>query len=270
MTKELAHRETIAVLVGTYQKATADISAAYAMLDAAKKSLKGVFKNDYFEVIRRNNNGDTGPQEVEAVGKEIKRRVWTAIVDRMEVKKLMSIKRREDLDRQLAGDSSRYEPVPELPDVTEANILGMFKDTMAKATDYANEAVFEVFDWLRPQGGRTAALKTNDKWKIGNKVIIGWCVEMAYSRGKFNVKYDREKNLLALDNVFHMIDGKGTMKGYYGPLCNAIKESPDGTGETDYFKFKCCKNHNLHVEFKRPDLVQKINKTAGGNRLKAA
>ena len=270
MTTDLAHRETITALVGTYQQATADIAAAYAMLDAAKKRLNLAFKTAHIEVIRRNNGGDTEPKEVTGVNKEIKRRAWCAIVERMEVKKLMSIKRREELDRQLNGDSRSYEPVAELPDLTEANILGMFQDTMAKASEYANEAVFEIFDWLRPHAGHTADLKTNEKWRIGKKVIIGYAVEMAYSRGKYNVKYDREKNLVALDNAFHMLDGKGTLKGYHGPLVNAIKESPDGTGETDYFKFKCCKNHNLHVEFKRPDLVAKINRTAGGNRIGGA
>jgi hypothetical protein len=266
-TTDIAHRETITALVGTYTQATADIITAYAMLDAAKKSLRLAFKTEYIDTIRRNCCGETDPKEVVGVNKEIKRRAWCAIVERMEVKKLMSIKRREELDRQLAGDNSRSEPVAELPDLTEANILAMFQDTMAKAGDYANEAVFEVFDWLRPHAGHTADLKTNEKWRIGKKVIIGYAVEMAYSRGKYSVKHDRAKNLIALDNVFHMLDGKGTLKGYSGPLVNAITESPDGTGETDYFKFKSCKNHNLHIEFKRPDLVSKINRTAGGNRI---
>ena len=266
-TTDLAHRETITALVGTYQQATTDIITAYAMLDAAKKALNLAFKTTHMDTIRRNCCGETGPKEAEGVNKEIKRRAWSAIVERMEVKKLMSIKRREELDRQLSGDSRSYEPVAELPDLTEANILGMFQDTMAKASDYANEAVYEVFDWLRPHAGHTAELKTNEKWRIGKKVIIGYAVEMAYSRGKYKVKYDRAKNLIALDNVMHMLDGKGTLKGYSGPLCSAIEESPEGIGETDYFKFKCYQNHNLHIEFKCPDLVAKINRTAGGDRI---
>jgi len=267
MSSELAHRETITVLVGTYQQATADIATAYAMLDAAKKSLRTVFKTEYMDVIARNSHGETEPKEVESINKEIKRRVWCAIVERMEVKKLMSIKRREELDKQLNGDSRSYEPVAELPEITEANILAMFQDTMAKATGYANEAVYEVFDWLRPCAGHTSELKTNEKWRIGKKVIIGYAVEAGYGSGPYRPNNSREKNLIALDNVMHMLDGKGTLKGYYGPLCETIKASPDGTGETDYFKFKCCKNHNLHIEFTRPDLVAKINRTAGGNRI---
>jgi hypothetical protein len=263
----LAHRSTITALVGVYQQATEDIATAYAMLAAAKTRLRATFK-DTLDVVRRNSHGDVSPAEVEMVLAEIKRSAWTGLVDRMEIRKLLSIKRREDLDRQLSGDSrNRYEKIPELPELTEVNILAMFKDSMAKASDYANEAVYEVFDWLRPQGGRTADLKTNHKWRVGKKVIIGYAVEHGYGRCAFRPTHHYEKNLIALDNVMHMLDGQGCLKGYYGPLCEAIKDSPDGTGETEYFKFKCCKNKNLHIEFKRPDLVAKINKTAGGNRL---
>jgi hypothetical protein len=39
-------------------------------------------------------------------------------------------------------------------------------------------------------------------------------------------------------------------------------------GETEYFAFRCFRNHNLHLRFKRPDLVAKINQIAGGNALR--
>jgi len=45
-------------------------------------------------------------------------------------------------------------------------------------------------------------------------------------------------------------------------LVDAINTS-NGTGETEYFKFKACKNGNLHLEFKRMDLVSKLNQLAG-------
>src|SRR5436190_20361060 len=38
--------------------------------------------------------------------------------------------------------------------------------------------------------------------------------------------------------------------------------------ETDYFKFRCFRNRNLHQEFKRLDLVAKLNAIAGGMRLR--
>jgi hypothetical protein len=84
----------------------------------------------------------------------------------------------------------------------------------------------------------------------------------------FRVNYHREKYLTALDNVFSLIDGKGPVKSYHGPLYDAITDSPDGTGSTEYFKFRCCLNGNLHLEFLKPALVAKLNAVAGGNRLR--
>ena len=65
-----------------------------------------------------------------------------------------------------------------------------------------------------------------------------------------------------------MIDGKPPVKTYHGELYDAITDSPDGNGKTQYFKFKCYLNGNLHLEFLRADLVVKLNAVAGGNRLK--
>lgn len=41
-----------------------------------------------------------------------------------------------------------------------------------------------------------------------------------------------------------------------------------GADETAYFRFRCFKNGNLHIEFKRLDLVARLNQVAGGARLK--
>jgi hypothetical protein len=69
--------------------------------------------------------------------------------------------------------------------------------------------------------------------------------------------------------VFHALDGNGTIKTHRGPLIDAIEAAKDGTGETDYFRFRCFRNRNLHLEFKRLDLVAKLNTVAGGMRLRA-
>ena len=78
----------------------------------------------------------------------------------------------------------------------------------------------------------------------------------------------REQNIRAIDNVFHALDGNGTIKSHRGPLIDAIEASKDGTGETEYFRFRCFRNRNLHLEFKRLDLVAKLNAVAGGMRLR--
>jgi len=78
---------------------------------------------------------------------------------------------------------------------------------------------------------------------------------------------DANRKLRALDRVFCLLDGKGVPEGYSSPLIDAIETSQDGYGETEYFCFRACKNRNLHLEFKRPDLVEQFNRVAGGGNI---
>ena len=105
------------------------------------------------------------------------------------------------------------------------------------------------------------------------RVIFGWGVldETHQWTKTYRVAYGRSRDVLrAMDNVFHLLDGQGTVKTTEGPLVDAINACPVdvGEGETVYFRFKCYRNRNLHLEFKRMDLVQKLNAVAGGERLK--
>lgn len=256
---DLAKRETLSVMIGTYQQATRNIEEAYAILEAAEKSLRAVFLDKpgcRFSANERNNT-DVGKIASDAINAKIKKDAWGVIVERMELHRLLSIQRRTELDNQIEKGK--------LPDLTEESVLALFETSAANVNLYLEEAVKEVFDYLRPPQSK---YKTNTEFELGKKVILTWQVEKGWSQGTFRVNYNRDKYLTALDNVFSMIDGKGTVKSYHGSLHDTITNSPDGTGKTDYFKFRCCLNGNLHLEFLRLDLVAKLNAIAGGNRLR--
>jgi hypothetical protein len=172
------------------------------------------------------------------------------------LKKLASVKRADEIDKQVAkGD--------DLPDITVENLFGWFDSLGTQAHQFLKEAVVEVFEFLRPPSLR---FKTNSGFKIGKRVVLSGWVERQWSGGKFRCNYYYENQFRALDNVFHMLDGKGLSVYRNGDLANAILDAPGGVGETEFFKFRCFKNHNFHLEFKRPDLVQKLNEI-GGNGL---
>lgn len=259
-TTDIAKRETLSAMIGTYQQATRSIEEAYAMLESAEKSLRAVFLDapGYRFNTNERNCTEVGKKASEEIVAKLKKDAWGVIVERMELRRLLSIKRRTELDSQIDKG--------ELPELTEENVLSLFETSAANVNTYLEEAVHEVFDFLRPPQSR---YKTNTEFELGKRVILTWQVEKGWSRGKFRVNYHREKYLTALDNVFHMIDGRGPIKSYHGPLYDAITDSPDGTGKTDYFKFRCCINGNLHLEFLKPDLVARLNAIAGGNRLRS-
>lgn len=266
-------RTTLTEMVAAWTVATDQIRQAFGLLVEAEKRLKSAFNPDsYLFDLSRTDRTYRDFEHPEELIKELKRDAWKALVDKMGIRSAMSIKRAEELDAQLAGKPRNYnEKVEPLPEISEANILAMMETTMKSIPQMIEEAVKEVFDWLRPSGYSRKEYKTNQKseWELKDKLILTYCIERGYSHQKpFRVNYHRQKNITALDNVFSMLDGKGIIKTHYGPLTDAINASESGTGQTDYFQFWCYGNGNLHLKFRRMDLVQKLNQVAGGMRLK--
>ncbi len=195
----------------------------------------------------------------ERIKEKMKRRAWSVLVEKIGLRNIMSVKKRKEFDEQLKSG--------ELPDVTEESILDVLMGLCGQAQDFAKEASLEVFDILRPRGAWGGHYKTNDAFRVGRRVILPGRVERQWSSPKFRVSYYHDQDITAIDGVFHLLDGKGVMREYRGPLYKAIEESPDGRGETEYFRFKCFKNRNLHLKMKRLDLVRQLNLLATGEHV---
>jgi hypothetical protein len=192
--------------------------------------------------------------------KAMERRAWDVLVDALGIKNVMSVAKRKLFDEQLKSG--------ELPPVNEDTIVAVLLGLTDQAKDFASEAAREVFDMLRPSSRWGKKYATNNEFRVGRRVILTWKVEQKYNSNGYHVTYGREQEITALDGVFHMLDGKGVMRDNKGPLIKAIGETDTtGKGETEYFRFKCFKNRNLHLEFKRPDLVKELNFLAAGERV---
>lgn len=269
---ELAKRGSISDTVKAYEAATQKVDAAYAMLKEAEAELKNAFavfeKHDVdFGVLPGNHRGynNNVNDHLVEVKEVIKRKAWSALYDSMEIDRITSIKRRDEIRKRIeSGD---------LPEITVKAIYEIFEALNQNINEFARESVKEVFDWLRPytDGYEMTRYKTNQKnatFELGKKVIKSMMVENKYGGG-FHVNYYNEKYLIALDKVFHMLDGKNMMeKSYRSPLVDAISTSKGNTAQTDYFFCRMYSNRNLHIEFTRPDLVVEFNKICGGMNLK--
>jgi hypothetical protein len=137
---------------------------------------------------------------------------------------------------------------------------------------FLEEAIHEVYEDLRPHDGyRGSEYKTNQKnakYEIGAKLIMTNMVHpYGYGDASFRVDYQDEQELISLDRVFSHLDGFNIQEGLKSPLVDAINTSADGKAETDFFKVKCHLNGNLHLEFKRLDLLKKFNAIAGGANI---
>lgn len=250
----LIKKTNAADLVRAWEQANAIMDAAYLDLERANQILKSAFgENCYMDVYPRHNDS------LERMRQENKKRAWRQVINLLEVRKVMSIKRIEEMDRNLESGN--------MPDITLDNILQISTGLLESASEFAAEAILEVFEFLRPGASDHNRHKTNTKharFELGKKVIITRACEM-WSRQVWHISHWRMDKIRAVDRVFHLADGAGELKGYSGPLVDAIQTSAEngGQGETEYFRFKVYGNGNLHLEFKRPDLVAKLNAVSG-------
>lgn len=260
--ERLTQRLTIAKAVEVYRTQTGRIAAAFAEIQSAEEELNAAFcageRYRGMHVPTRHNLSFAEPHQTL---KEIRKQAWECLVDLLEVRRMMSIKRANELDEMLKND--------EMPELTEENAASMVRGFEANLETMLREAVEEVFNWLRPPGSR---YKTNTELEIGERVVLTWMVDSGYGRAPFRVNYQRDAHLTALENVFTALDGKGQItKTHRSALSNAINEcDADGKGETPYFSFRCFKNRNMHLRFKRLDLLERLNAIAGGMRLRPA
>jgi hypothetical protein len=261
---DINQRNTIASMIEIYHQEVARTKAAYGELKQAQNNLKGAFGNQFSEfstLPERIYDADSACKEVQ---RKLKKNAWRALINILEIRKVLSVKRALELDKRLDDPDL-------LPEITHAAVYEMFDLLVSNSKDFAQEAVYEVYDFLRPHSEYSGAkYKTNQKnarVELGRKIIMTSMLDNVHGGG-FRVNYHNDIKLIALDNVFHLIEGKGHMGGYRSPLIDAINTCDGGKGETDYFRFKCYQNRNLHLEFKRLDLLMNFNAIAGGMNLK--
>lgn len=199
--------------------------------------------------------------DAEEVLTDAERQIWGCIVARSGIYRMLSNKRAREISQMLDCEK--------LPPLSYASVSQWIQDAQGTAADLLREKVIEVFDWLRPHTN----YKTNDKFVIGKRVVLEYMVEKADLRWTWapRVNHHRTPMLVSLETLFKSLDGKGqTTSGWKSDLQLAIEAAPqdDPKGETEFFSFRVFRNGHLHLAFKRPDLVTKLNAIAGGKNLK--
>jgi hypothetical protein len=213
------------------------------------------------------------------VESHLERTAWRVLVNKLGIRKLMSSKRAKQLDELLEkgfviNEAGKRETLPE---INEETIIGVIMSFVDNAQTFLDEAIHEEYDYWKPSPNYDK-LKTNNKhtFKLERKLIKTFAFSVWRHNGKNDLgclNHDCQRHMTALDNIMHMLDGKGQLSGYSGPLVDAIAAKRHGGErlvETDYFRAKWFSNGNLHLEFTREDLLAKFNEICGRNRLARA
>ena len=261
-TEQIAQRSTVEQIVKTYLEAEQDIRKGCALVaqavDTLNERLGQTGRWDKLD-FGRGHHGRFEFEDPEHQILGLRRQMWRAIVERLEVRRMLSIQRSKALDDWLAKVED---------EISVDNVMGFFQVYVRDLPDMLTEAVSEVYEWLRPHNSRHV---TNTEYELGERVIRENCLDLFWIRhlGAPHVSEYSTPRFRALENVFSALDGKGSIsKTYNGELCDAISKAKDGRGQTEYFEFRWFKNGNVHLKMRRMDLVEKFNRIAGGRRLK--
>ena len=170
---------------------------------------------------------------------------WQYLMHESGLRSLMDASAREKWDKAIASGD-----VPELTDATIRSTFKMLHDSRGEMFERGVIACFKALAWC---------YKTNEPQKFGKRIVVTYL-----TNGYGNRSCD---SLEDLNRVLHVLDGKPEpdhRSGIRAQLDAAGLFSWSarryGTVETTYMAIRTFKNWNGHVTFKRPDLVDKMNR----------
>lgn len=138
------------------------------------------------------------------------------------------------------------------PAMTLENVKASFHSLWETRNSTFRQGLVNVFKTLLRQ------YKTHDAFKIGKKVILD---RVLSAHGGWSFYSSGRERIADLDRIFHILDGKEP-KDHRGDASSRVYTASSAKlseTETDYFTFKLYQNGNVHMVFKRLDLVDKAN-----------
>ncbi len=252
MSTELIEHQKISALVDNYRQVQADVAQAFALLQGAKDRMEAAFGGYNCSLFEGSSLPELSLRQGAAKSeKKIRKQAWDYIFTVLELRSFISEKRYRDLQRQLQENK--------LPEITTETVYATLESVHSTIQELMTEAVVELFDQLR---SRNSGYVTNKLFAVGEKVILCHIFDVRYG---FTLSHHDDQVLRSMDNVFHLLDGKGSPK-YPHDLVTHVREAmqqEEQFCETDYFFCKWYKLGTMHIRFKRLDLLKKLNEIGG-------
>lgn len=223
--------------------AIAKLAQALTLIDQAESVINGVCTYAF-------PSSEVSQPRLEELVKSIDRRLWQFAFDYTGFMQIMD----REAKRDFMNDVER-----KAPPFTIENIRTTFLQFSQDASMMYARGIVNVFLRLSDKH----KTNTNEPFKIDEKCVLTYMVTSTWGGG-LEVRgwggYASEQ-LNDIDRVFKTLDGK---KHVQRALENAINAAFKGNGvkvyEDSYYKIKGFKNTNMHIQFKRADLLEKANK----------
>jgi hypothetical protein len=243
-------RGSIADLVQEYEAICAMVDESWSLLKQADARLKRAIGGD------DRYSGDLCTwklnHEFGAIKPALKRKFWDHVIARSGIKNVMHHQVRRELENQMRHDQT----MPAFStEVIHATLYGWAESSQ----DVFTQMCQETFKLMLPWRGK---YKTNKLHRIDKRIVMegamGWYTA---SVGEYATEKLRD-----LDRIFHQLDSK-TPPEYPHDLVSVINDEArlkNEDAETEYFYARWFKNKNIHLTFKRLDLLAEFNRIGAG------
>jgi len=228
-------------------KIVARVEAYYRSIESIDASLHQLFTSGLHTRSKPQSS-------LEEAIKDLDRNFWRIAFEKTGFMQLLDARSSEKFQKDLQANP----PVFNL-----SNVQSTFLELSLQADQMFNDGIVNVFQRL------SNGYKSNDVFKVSEKIVMermlsmwsaGPCIDHGYSSDQIN----------DIDRVFKTLDGQ---KHEPRELSIAMNEkfSKYEDFEDDYFRAKAFKNGNIHLWFKRSDLLDRVNliiaKSYAGNAL---
>lgn len=171
--------------------------------------------------------------------------MWRRAFDLTGFKQLMDAEVVAEFERSLS---------PKPPEFTEANIRSTFLELHQQAGHMFQRGIVNVFKRLSDDYKTNAA----ERFKVGRKTVMQYMVVSNFRTGlQINYGYASDR-INDIDRVIKTLDGKQFKPRELESAMNSAFASR-APFEDDYYRAKAFKNGNLHLEFRRADLLDQLN-----------
>ena len=209
------------------------------------------------------------------LNKQLKKHMWSIVIQELDIKKLMSSSVLKDFDRFLNQQKKMG--------FNKENVFSLFQMVMGNRTNILDKAIVEVFEQLTKHGYLENRMfveswKTNDAYKVNKKMIAPSCIrygeyctasDLKSYGSRFSMSSYHDTFLGDFDKVLCHISGRSwenirtiedALKSRFENLGNVkTGDKFDSTCESTFFKIKFFKKGTIHLEFKDMELWKEFN-----------
>lgn len=193
--------------------------------------------------------------------------IWGAVIRRTSLEALMDKTAKDELREQLAyvpeevdhrsGKLINQDEIARgIPPITEDNIHATIERFREDAGTIWRRGIATAFSKLDRR------FRSHDGFAIGARIIL---TRVFSDYGGWNYYSNTRDALRDIERVFLVLDGKSPM-GPYRSIVDVIEEDRKGVLDPEqsrhageYFECRCFKNGNIHLWFRRDDLLEKVN-----------